>query len=433
MTSVRTRLAVALLLVLLTVQTARALPASTAAGNPTIVVGVIATLSGPGAMAGQDSLDGFTTALRQMGGRFANQEVRVVPVDDRGSPDVAMQVTRRLLEREKVDFILTAVSQASMAAIVKPLNESRTFILNLDAYPDGLFGARCSASLFGLGTPPDAVSEAAGMHFANEKYRRLVVIGHDTRQTDMAVAALRRTWGGEDVTVLKARHGAATFAPEIRRIRELAPDAVYTLLSGGMGLALVRDYAAAGLKADIPLLGVWSNFERPHLTAMDDQGLDLLNVAPWSPDLDSPLNKRMISDFELEYGRPATSWVAQGYDSALLLEAAMKVTAGRTSDREAVRNALRRAEFASVRGGFRFETNHAPVINLYLRRVARDAKGRLTEETRGVLAREWRGRDAAHCPMHWGDEAATAKPGAATAPKPVQAPPRKPPPKTPPQ
>lgn len=425
-----TRLAAALLLVLLSVQPARALPVTTAAGNPTIVIGVIATLSGPGAMAGQDSLDGFTTALRQMGGRFANQEVRVVTVDDRGSPDLAVQVTRRLLEREKVDFVLTAVSQSSMAAIIRQLQDARVFILNLDAYPDDLFASGCSSYLFGVGTPPDAVAEALGVYFTNEKYRKVAVIGPEARQTDAAVAALRRTWTGDEITVLKARHGATTFAPELKRIRQLAPDVIVTTLSGGMGLALVRDYAAAGLKADIPLLGTWGNFERPMLSAMDEQGLDLLNVAPWSPDLDTPLNKRMITDFELEYGRPATSWVAQGYDTALLLESAMKATSGRTSDREAVRNGLRRAEFASVRGGFRFDTNHLPSVNLYLRRVVRDAKGRLTEELRSVLLKDWHSRDAALCPMRWGEE--PPKPGAATAPAKPGTPAAKPPPRKPP-
>ncbi len=414
---------------------ASALPVTTSAGNPTIVVGVIATLSGPLAMAGQDSVDGFTTAMRQLGGRFANQEVRVVVVDDKGSPDTAVQVTRRLLEREKVDFVLTAVSRAAMAAIVRPLADARVFVLNLDAAPAALMGPECGPWLFELGTPPDAIDEAAGVYFSAEKLRRIVVVGPDSAVTRAAVAAVKRTWNGEVAAVLKPRHGATVFADEIARIRALAPDAVLTVLTGGMGGAFVRDYAAAGLKADIPLVGRWTGFERPLLAAMADQSLDVLNVAPWSPDLDTPLNKRLNTDFEIEYGRPVTTWVAQGYDAGLLLDSAMKVTGGRTGDRDAVRRALRRAEFASVRGPFRFDTNHAPSLNLYMRRVVRDAKGRLNQELRGVLVRDWHGRDVASCPMRWVEEptpppgATTAKPAATPAKpkpsaKPGTAPPR---------
>lgn len=419
------RIILLLVLLALPMRGALALPVTTAAGNPTIVVAIIATLSGPGAMGGQDAVDGFTTALRQMGGRFANQEVRVLVVDDRGSPDTALQVTRRLLDREKVDFILTAVSQASMAAIIRPLLDAKLFVLNLDAVPAALAGPECSPFLFEIGTPPEAVHEAAGAYFANEKFRRVVVVGPDSPVTTVAVAALRRSWSGEIAAVLRPRHGAVSYAAEIKQLRGLAPDAVYTVLTGGMGLAFVRDYAAAGLRADIPLIGQWTGFERPLLTAMADQSLDVLNIAPWSPDLDTPLNKRMLTDFEMEYGRPATSWVAHGYDAALLLESAMRSTLGRTLDRDAVRHGLRRAEFASVRGGFRFDSNHMPSINLYLRRVIRDAKGRLSEETRGVLVKEWHSHQSAQCPMRWLEEPPAPKPGAAPAkPNPPVKPPR---------
>ena len=398
------RVVVAMMLLALPVRGALALPTTTAAGNPTVVVAIIATLSGPGGMAGQDAVDGFTTALRQMGGRFANQEVRVQVVDDHGSPDTAVQVTRRLLERDKVDFVLTAVSQAAMAAIIKPLLDAKVFVINLDAVPAALAGPECSPWLFEMGTPPDAVGEAAGAYFASEKFSRVVVVGPDAPSTDVAVAAIRRTWSGEIVAVLRPRHGAVTYEAEIARLRALAPDAVYTVLTGGMGLSFVLDYAAAGLKSDIPLIGAWSGFERPSLTAMADLGLDILNVAPWSPDLDTPLNKRMVADFEQEYGRPATSWVAHGFDAAQLLEAAMKATSGRTTDHDAVRHGLRRAEFASVRGDFRFDTNHMPSVSLYLRRVAGDAKGRLTEEMHGVLLKDWHNRAIAQCPMRWVEE-----------------------------
>ncbi|SEH25088.1 ABC transporter substrate-binding protein [Magnetospirillum fulvum] len=409
---------------------AAALPNPTsAAGNPTIVIGVIATLSGPGALAGQDELDGVITAVRQLGGRFANQEVKVVAVDDHGSPDTALQVTQRLLEREKVDFVMTAVSQASMAAIIRTLLDSRVFILNLDAIPTDLAGAGCNPSLFDLSTPPEALHEAVGAVLTADKMHRLVVIGPDTPQTDMALAALRRTWTGEVVTVLRPRHGAATFAAELDAVRRLGPDAVYSLLTGGMGLAFVRDFAAAGLKAEIPLIGPSNGFERPLLAAMDESALDILTVSSWSPDLDQPVNRRLIADFEAEYARPVTSWVVQGYDAALLLDSAMRATNGRTGDRDAVRNALRRADFASARGTLRFDPNQQPTLALYQRRVVRDTKGRLTLELRGIALRDWHNRHIGECPMRWSEETLAApRPLKATPASPAPAAPVAPPP-----
>ncbi|KIM00620.1 Branched-chain amino acid ABC transporter amino acid-binding protein [Paramagnetospirillum magnetotacticum MS-1] len=397
---------------------ALALPVTTGVSNPTIVVAVIATLSGPGAMAGQDSVDGFTTAMRHLGGRFANQEVRVVVQDDKGSPDTALAVARRMIEREKVDFVVTAVSLPSMSAMVKTLTESRAFVLNLDAAPATMGGAACSPWFFQVATPVQAVYDAIGAHLTAEKMRRVMIIGTDSPATDQAVASIRRAWQGEVIEVLRPRHGTTRFADEAAAIRQASPDAVVNLLTGGMGTAFAREYAAAGLKADIAQIGVWQGWERPMLPAMTEAGMDVLNVAPWSPDLETPLGKRLITDFELEYGRPVTGWVAQGYDTAQMLDAALRATGGRAGDRDAVRNALRRAEFSSVRGAFRFDTNHSPSVNVYLRRTTRDTKGRPAEELRTTLIKDWHSRDIALCPMRWVEEPAPGHAPGTTPPKP---------------
>jgi len=388
-----------------------------AASNPAIVIGVVTTLSGPGAVAGQDVLDGVNTAVREMGGRFANQEVRVVPVDDHGSPDTALAGTRRLLEREKVDFVMTAVSPPSMAAIIGPLLEARLLVFNLDQLPETLAGAECSPLLFDLGTPIDAVHEAAGLHFAAERMRKIVVIGPDGPQTDRALALIRRHWEGEAV-VIRPRHGAARFGAEIERIKALAPDAVYTVLSGGMGLAFVRDFARAGLKADMALIGPWTAFERPWLLAMGEAGGEIQSLGSWSPDLDTQANRRLVADFESDTGRFATGWAAQGFDAAMLIESALRVTNGRTHDRETLRQALRRADFLSTRTSFRFEVNQGPVVPIVLRRSGRDSKGRPTLESRGIVLREWHDPAAGRCPLRWSEPApvAAAHPGAKTPP-----------------
>lgn len=380
---------------------ARALPG---ASDPSIVIGVVATQTGPGALAGQDMVDGFNLALRQLGGRFANQEVRVVPVDDQGSPDQAVAQVKRLLERERVDMVLTGVSTASLAAIAPLLLDQRLFVINLDMAPAAMAGAGCDPYFFDLAAPFDGPHEAAGMYLATERAGRVVVIGPDTGATDAAVAAFKRTFPGEVAEVLTPRHGQPVYEAEVARIRALRPDAVYSLLTGGMSVSFARAFDAAGLKAEIPLVTTAQAVERPTLPALGDAGMDVVSIATWSPDLDSIPNKRMSTEFENELGRPATTWVAQGYDAAFLLDSALRTTNGKTGDHEALRAGLRRAEFVSVRGRFRFNTNHFPVLTWYARKVTRDARGRFTHELRGPILKDWRDPGAAACPMRWVEE-----------------------------
>lgn len=391
---------------------AQALRPGSGASDPSIVIGIIATTTGAGAMAGQDLVDGFNLALKQLGGRFANQEVRLVTADDKGSPDFARQQVKRLMERERLDVVLTGVSPAALAAIVKPLTDGRLFVLDLYQAPASFAGAQCSPWLFGIGAPVEGVHEAVGQYLAAEHIRKLVLIGPDAPKTQDAIAALKRTFPGE-MEVMLPRAGAAVYQAELDRIRETKPDAVYTLLSGGMGVAFVRAFGAAGLKAEMPLLAPWPLVERPMLPAMGEAALDVVSVGPWSPDLDSIPNKRLVTDFDSEYGRPATTWAAQGYDAAFLLDAALKATNGKTGDSDALRASLRRAEFVSVRGGFRFNTNHFPVLSYYVRKVVRDPKGRLTHELRGAVLKDWRDRHAPDCSLRPAED---AQPAAAKKP-----------------
>ncbi|MBC7908398.1 MAG: ABC transporter substrate-binding protein [Rhodospirillaceae bacterium] len=383
---------------------AHALPAGSGANDPSIVIGVVATLTGPGALAGQDLVDGFNLALKQLGGRFSNQEVRVVLMDDKGSPDMARQQVRRLMDRERLDMVLTGVSAPSLAAIIKPLIDARLFVLNLDQAPPAMAGADCSPWLFSLAASTEGLHEAMGQYLVSEHMRRVVVVGPQTGMTADAVAALKRTFPGEVTAVLSPRPGATTFADELARIAQIKPDAIYSLLTGGMGGGFVRAWGASPLKGEVPLFPLWPAVERQMLAAMGDAAQDLVSIGTWGNDLDSVPNRRLIADFEVEFGRPPSTWAAQGYDAAFLVDSALKATNGKTSNDEALRTALRRADFVSVRGSFKFNTNHFPVQSYYLRKISRDLKGRPTHEMRGVVLKDWRDRQAQSCPMRWVEE-----------------------------
>lgn len=400
------RLTAALMLTLAT-GTAHALPG---ASDPSVVIGVVATLTGPGAIAGQDVVDGFNLGLKQLGGRFSNQEVRVVLADDKGSPDIARQQATRLMERERLDMVLTAVAAPSLAAIVRPLTAARLFVLNLDQIPPELAGPDCSPWLFSLSAPSDGVHEAMGQFFTAEKVRRIAVVAPPNAPTASVLAALRHTFSGEVAAVISPKPGALTFDDEIGELGKIKPDAIYSLLTGGVAGGFIRAWGASPLKGEVPLYPVWQAVERQFLPTMGDTAKEMTSVGTWSPDLDTPPNRRLVAEFEQEYGRPASTWAAVGYDAAFLLDGALKYTNGKTVDADTVRNALRRADFVSVRGTFKFNTNHTPVLNYAMRKVGHDAKGRPTQELRSVVLKDWRDRQAAACPMRWVEEPPPAAP-----------------------
>jgi branched-chain amino acid transport system substrate-binding protein len=54
---------------------------------------------------------------------------------------------------------------------------------------------------------------------------------------------------------------------------------------------------------------------------------------------------------------------------------------GDVSNLDALREAIRKADFASVRGKFAFSANQHPVQDIYIREVVKDADGNYTNKT----------------------------------------------------
>lgn len=99
--------------------------------------------------------------------------------------------------------------------------------------------------------------------------------------------------------------------------------------------------------------------------------LGMFNSSHWAHDMANAENRRFVADFQKEYGRLPSLVCLQGYDAALMIDAAVRDVKGRFDDKDAVRKALE-AKISPVRVDFKFNTNHHPVQNYYLRVIGKD-------------------------------------------------------------
>jgi branched-chain amino acid transport system substrate-binding protein len=66
----------------------------------------------------------------------------------------------------------------------------------------------------------------------------------------------------------------------------------------------------------------------------------------------------------------------QAYDAAALIDSAVKAVGGKLDNKDALRSAIKKADFKSVRGRFKFNSNGFPVQDFYLVKVAKRADGK---------------------------------------------------------
>src|SRR5499433_2427081 len=72
------------------------------AAQEKLKIGIIASLSGPPAVLGQQLRNGFQLAVKTLGGKLGGREVELVVQDDELKPDVAVSKAQGLVERDKV-------------------------------------------------------------------------------------------------------------------------------------------------------------------------------------------------------------------------------------------------------------------------------------------------------------------------------------------
>jgi branched-chain amino acid transport system substrate-binding protein len=246
----------------------------------------------------------------------------------------------------------------------------------------------------------DSYSEATGKNVNDKGYKNVFVIAPNYPGGVDVVNGFKRYYKGGYAGEVLTKLGQLDYAVELSQLRAAKPDAVFFFLPGGMGVNFLKQYHQAGLSKEFPLFGTGWSFDQDTLAAVGEPTLGALNAAHWNLDLDNPQNKRFVADFEKEYGRLPNEYASQGYDAAMLIDAAVRDVKGNIEDKAAFGRALQAANFKSVRGAFRFNTNHFPVQNYYLRQVVKDDKGRLVNKTVGTIFTDHADAYVAACKMN---------------------------------
>ena len=331
-------------------------------------IGLMYTLSGPPAALGEQARDGFLLAVEKLGGKLGGLDANIFIIDDELQPDVAVTRARGLIERDDVHFVVGPIFSNVAQAIQRPIVESDRILISSNAGPSDLAGEQCHPNYFNTSYQNDQVHEVMGAVAEQRGYTRVFLLTPNYQAGRDAMSGFKRHFTGEIVDEVYVPLGQLDFQGELARISAMQPDAVFTFMPGGMGVNLVRQYSQAGLTDRIPFLSAFT-VDETNLPAQQADALGMYSGTTWTPDMDTPGNAEFVAAFEAAYGRVPAMYAMQAFDTAMLLDAAITSLEGDLSDLEAVREALRNAEFQSLRGEFRFNTNQHPIQNFVLAQV----------------------------------------------------------------
>jgi branched-chain amino acid transport system substrate-binding protein len=342
-------------------------------------IGMITTMSGPPAVIGQQMRDGFKLGVQHLGGKLGGRETEVLVQDDELKPDLAVSKVKAFVERDKVEFVVGPVFSNILQAIMKPATESGTILVSPNAGTSNFAGKDCNPNFFVTSYQNDQIHEVLGRHAQDAGMKKAFIMAPNYQAGKDALTGFKRDFKGEIADEVYVPLGQLDYSAELTKIAAAKPDAIFVFLPGGMGVNFVKQFRQAGLADRITFLSAFT-VDEATLPAQQDAAIGFFGGANWAPNLDNPQNKKFVSEFEKEFRSVPGTYGFQAYDAALLIDSALRQTKGSTADKPALRAALMKADFQSLRGNFRLNVNHYPIQDFYLVKVAKRPDGKFQTE-----------------------------------------------------
>src|SRR6202140_2154803 len=170
------------------------------AQQKTIKIGFVKTFSGPTAVIGNDMRNAFELALGHLGRKMGGLPVEVIYEDDQQKPEVGLQKTQKLIESDKVDFIVGYIWSNVLLASLKPVVDSKTFLISANAGPSQIAGELCSEYFFSTSWQNDQTPQAMGEYMNQKGVKSAFLIGPNYAAGKDMLAGVASTFKGRVIS-----------------------------------------------------------------------------------------------------------------------------------------------------------------------------------------------------------------------------------------
>lgn len=343
-----------------------------AQGAP-LKVGLMLPYSGTFAQLGENITHAIEQYLAEKGGRLGGRAINLIKLDDASNPATAPQNVNRLLTRDEVDVLIGTVHSGVAMSLVQGAREKGTLLIIPNAGNVAATRDLCAPNIFRSSFSNWQPAYGMGLALAKSGVKKAAWVTWDYaagKESGEGFADGLKAGGATLVQTLALPFPETNFQPLLAQIPSLGVEAVGSFFAGGGAVQFVRDYAAAGFRDRIPLVG--SGFLTEGVLGPQGAAAEGVRTAlHYGDGLDLPRNTAFRTAFKARAGRDADVYAVQGYDAAQMLAAGLEAVKGDVDAEAELSKAIRSARIDSPRGAFTLSASHNPVQNIYLR----EAKG----------------------------------------------------------
>src|SRR5574341_1107083 len=340
-----------------------------------IKVGLLVPQTGPLAANGKDMINGLELFFEQHNYRLAGREIKLIVEDDEGKPATGLTKARGLVEGQGAHLITGPLSAAVGYAVAPYVDSKKVPTIYPIVSAEDITQRKRSPYIVRTGWSSAQPSHPFGKWvYDNLKYKKIAMIGYDFAFGWEVAAGFHRTFeeaGGQIVQKIWPPLGTADFGPYLAQLRRDV-DAIYAVFSGADALRFAKQYADAGLKDRLPLIGGGTFTDEHVLRSMGDEALGIVTALHYSAALATPANKKFAQAYEAKF-KQVPSYYSEGtYVAGIALKAALEATGGDIENVDKFLAALRKVDLTEAsRGPMRFDDYGNPIQNIYVRKVER--------------------------------------------------------------
>ncbi|SNR33255.1 ABC transporter substrate-binding protein [Puniceibacterium sediminis] len=273
-----------------------------AADGP-IRIGSLLDLAGPLAATGEPMAYATELAVEELNnaGGLLGRELELVSYDTQSSIQLYSQFAQQLAVRDKVDVIHGGITSASREAIRPIFDRFRTLYFYNTLYEGGV----CDRNTFNTGTTPAQTVEKLVPYAMNLWGKKVYIIAADYNYGQITAKWMKKYVqdnGGEVLSIDFFPLDVTNFGPSISRIQAAKPDLLLSAMVGGNHTAFYRQWAAAGLKGEIPIASTTFGLVNEPATLEAAESNGVLGSYGYFEELQTPASLAFVKAIKDKHG-----------------------------------------------------------------------------------------------------------------------------------
>ena len=234
-------------------------------------------------------------------GGLLGRKVVKVGYDTQSNMALYTKFAQQLVRQDKVDVVAGGILSASREAIRSVLARAGVPYVYTPLYEGGV----CDFNTLMVGTTPAQQAEVLVPYAVKQFGKKAYILAADYNYGQYMAKWFQKYLkdnGGEAVSVDFFPLDVSDFNSTIAKIQQAKPDFVISALVGGSHLSFYRQWAAAGMKAKIPMASTTLGVGNEHKVLTSSEGDGILVAYNYSPELTNRANKSFLAAWSQKYG-----------------------------------------------------------------------------------------------------------------------------------